>query len=344
LNGTGPASGGEAHRPSVLIQLGQGRYEQLFTPAARAKLTAIARVTGPTRREAPPESLAAAEVLLLPTNGVVDRATLERAPRLRWIASANSAPPRVDYDAIAERGITVTDSRRGFHVPVAEMALTLYLTLMRDVVLHDRALHSHDGVEGRPQPENREASFRTLGLLGFGGIGQTLARMLAPLEPTLLVHDPYLPPGTAEAAGARSVALGDLFSQSDAVFVLARPNPYNRRLVGAALLERMRPGAVLIVVSRSWLVDEAALIAALQTGQICAGLDVFEAEPPPAGHPFRAMQNVVLTPHRAGGTIESYWRMGQHFVEDVERFAAGRAPRSMQVVDPEVMRRQGLAA
>ena len=332
-----------SHRPNVVVQLGQGRYEQLFTPAARERLASVARLTGPTGREAPPEALAEADVLLLPTGGVVDRQTLERAPRLRWIASANSAPPRVDYAAIAERGITVSDSRRGFHIPVAEMALTHYLTLLRDVMLHDRALHTHDGTEGRPQRENHEASFRTVGLLGFGGIGPTLALLLAPLEPTLLVHDPSRPPGTAEAAGARSVELEELFSSSDAVFVLARPNPHNQRLVGAALLDRMRPGAALIVVSRSWLVDEASLIAALQTGRIRAGLDVFEQEPLPPGHPYRSLPNVVLTPHRAGGTIESYWRMGQHFVEDVERFAAGQAPQSMQVVDPEEMRRQGLA-
>jgi len=209
-------------------------------------------------------------------------------------------------------------------------------------VLHDRALHTDAGVEGVARADNREASHRRLGLLGFGGIGQMLAELLAPLQPELLVHDPYLPAEVTAAAGARSVELEELFDLSDAVFVLARPNPHNRRLIVRALLDRLRPGAALIVVSRFWLVDEEALIERLQKGDIRAGLDVFEDEPLRAGHPFRAMQNVSLTPHRAGGTVESFWRIGQHFVDDVERFAAGLPPLAMAVVDPEVVRRQGL--
>jgi phosphoglycerate dehydrogenase-like enzyme len=329
-------------RPRVVVQLSRGRFEQLLTPAAQGRLRSVADVSGPTGPSAPPTDLTAAEVLFMSTGGTVDRPTLEAAPRLRWIASANSAPPRLDYDAVLAQGITVTDSRRGFHVPVAEMALTHYLALMRDFMLHDRALHTQDGTEGPPRAQNREASFRRLGLLGFGGIGQKLARLLAPLEPELLVHDPYLPPGTAEAAGARPVSLEALFEESDAVFVLARPNPGNRHLVGSGLLGRLKPGAALVVVSRFWLVDEAALIERLRRGDVRAGLDVFEEEPLAPGHPLRALQNVTLTPHRAGGTVESYWRIGQHFVEDVVRFAAGLPPQHMAVVDAEVMQRQGL--
>lgn len=330
-------------RPRVVVQLSPGRFQQLVTPATRDKLHSLADVTGPTGPTAPPDALAAAEILFMSTSGTVDHAALDAAPKLQWIASTNSAPPRVDWGAVAERGIVVTDSRRGFHLPVAEMALTHYLALMRDLMLHDRALHSREGIEGVPRAHNREASFRRLGLVGFGGIGQTLARLLAPLEPELLVHDPYLQPGAIEAAGARSVGLEQLFEESDAVFVLAGPNPLNRRLVGRELLERLKPGAALIVVSRFWLVDEAAFLDRLRQGDVRAGLDVFDEEPLAPDHPFRSLSNVTLTPHRAGGTLESFWRIGRHFVDDVERFAAGLPPEHMVVVDPEIMRRQGLA-
>ena len=163
-------------------------------------------MTGPTGPAAPADALAGAEVLFLSVAGAVDRATLAAAPRLRWIASANAGPPRLDWDAVAARGITVTDSRRGFHRPVAELALALYLALLRDVALHDRALHTPDGTEGADKARNREASRRRLGLVGFGGIGQTLARFLAPLEPELLAYDPYLPP--AAVSGGRGAAGG----------------------------------------------------------------------------------------------------------------------------------------
>jgi phosphoglycerate dehydrogenase-like enzyme len=195
-------------RPRLLLQISRGRFEQLFTSAARERLAAVAEVAGPVGPRPPPEALAAAEALFLPTSAVVDRRVLAGAPRLRWIASANSAPPRLDYDAIAERDIVVTDSRRGFHIPVAEMALAHYLALTRGLMLHDRALCTRDCTGGVPPAENREASARRLGLLGFGEIGQTLARMLAPLQPEILVHDPYLAPGAAAERRAQSGMAG----------------------------------------------------------------------------------------------------------------------------------------
>ena len=237
----------------------------------------------------------------------------------------------------------MTDFRRGFHRPVAELALALYLNLLRDVALHDRALHTPDGTEGADKTRNREASRRRLGLVGFGGIGQTLARFLAPLEPELLAYDPYLPAAVVTAAGAQPATLEELFRRCEAVFVLARPNPHNRRLIGGTLLDLLSPDGALIVVSRSWLVDEAALLERLRAGRLRAALDVFDEEPLPPGHPLRALPNVLLTPHRAGGTVESYHRIGRHFVDDVARFAAGLPPERMAVVDPETVRRQGLA-
>jgi phosphoglycerate dehydrogenase-like enzyme len=95
-------------------------------------------------------------------------------------------------------------------------------------------------------------------------------------------------------------------------------------LLGPAELDLLRPESVLLVISRSWLVDEAALVARLRAGRFRAAMDVFETEPLPPDHPYRSLPNTVLTPHRAGGTVESYRRVGDALVADLERFAAGQ--------------------
>src|SRR5262249_10909973 len=155
------------------------------------------------------------------------------------------------YGAAAARGITVTDSRRAFGPAVGEMALALYLALLRDVVAHDRALHTPDGVEGVSKDTNREASGRTVGLIGLGGIARSLLHFLAPFRPPLLVYDPYVSDEAVRAAGAERVPLPDLLRRAEATFVLAVPTSENRRLLGAAELALIPPGGVLLVISRS---------------------------------------------------------------------------------------------
>jgi phosphoglycerate dehydrogenase-like enzyme len=329
----------------VALQLPRARYEQIFAPPARQRLAALAEVSGPFDDEAEARRLtphlAAADALFLSGALQLDRAALEAAPRLRWISETSGGPPRIDYRTAFARGIVVTDCRRAFHRSVAELALALYLAVMRDVVVHDRALHTPAKTEGRPKAENRDASERTLGLVGFGGIAQTLIRFLTPFQPRLLAYDPYLPPGTMEAAGVEPVGLQTLFRECDAVFVLAMPTPQNRHLIGGAELDLLRPDGVLLLISRSWLVDEGALIERLQAGRFRAAMDVFDVEPLPAGHPYRSLPNVVMTPHRAGGTREAYWRIGQALVDDLERFVAGQAPVHTVLVDAETVRRLG---
>lgn len=328
-----------------MLQMPRARYEQIFAPAARERLQQLAELIGPFNDQQAARTLTPrlteADVLFVQGGVSVERAALDAAPRLRWISDTSGGPPRVDYPTAFARGIMVTDCRRGFHRSVAEMALALYLAVMRDVVVHDRALHTPDGVEGVPKQENRDASFRTLGLFGFGGIARALLPFLAPFDPKLLAYDPFVPDDVMRRAGVEPVGVTDLFRQSDAVFVLAMPTPENRGLIGAAELDLLRPESMLLVISRAALVDEAALIKRLRAGRFLAAMDVFSQEPLPAGHPYRSLPNVVMTPHRAGGTREAYWRIGQALVGDLERFVAGQPPVHTMAVDEAIVRRLG---
>ncbi|MAG37235.1 MAG: hypothetical protein CL878_13455 [Dehalococcoidia bacterium] len=335
----------EQERVKVVLQMPRGRFEQIFAPSARERLQGLAELIGPgdsvQHADTLAERIAEADVLFVQSRVALDRAALDAAPRLRWIAQTSGSPPLVDYRAVFQRGIAVTDCRNAFHRSVAEMALALYLAVSRGVVAHDRALHTPDQAEGQAKQYNQEASFRTLGFVGFGGIAQMLVRFLTPFEPRLLAYDPYVSASTMAAAGAEAVSLPEVFRQSDSVFIVAMPNPQSQGLVGAAELDLLRPESILLVMSRSSFVDEAALIERLEAGRFRAAMDVFDREPLPAGHPYRNLPNVVLTPHRAGGTREAYWRIGQSLVDDLERFVAGQPPIHCVVVDEATVRRLG---
>ena len=238
----------------------------------------------------------------------------------------------------------VSDCRRAFGPSVAEMALGLYLATVRDIVAHDRAMHTADGWEAVPKEQNRGASHRALGFVGFGSNARTLLPFLAPFEPTMMAYDPFVADDVLARFGVRPTSLPELLGASDAVFLLATPNPDNTAMIGPAELDLLRPDAILLVISRSALVDEAALIERLRAGKFRAAMDVYDQEPLPAGHPFRSLPNVVLTPHRAGGTLESYRRIGRALVDDLELLLAGQPLRHTAPVDEATAQRQGLLA
>ena len=338
------AVNGASGRVLVVVQLGRARYAQLFDDETDARLRGLVDVVGPFEeadaRTLAPE-VAQAEVLWCPGSVRLTRDVLEAAARLRWIGDTSGGPPQLDYRYAAARGLLVTDCRRAFAPAVGEMALAMYLAVMRDVVVHDRALHTPDLPEGVDKAFNREASGRTIGIVGYGGIARALHRFLAPFEPRLLVHDPFVPEAEIRASGGEPTALSDLLRRCDAIFLMAVPTTENRALIGAAELDLIRPDAALLVISRSHLVDEAALIERLQANRFRAAMDVFDVEPLPAGHAYRALANVVLTPHRAGGTLESYRRIGRHLVDDLERFLRGERPVENGLITEVAARLQG---
>jgi phosphoglycerate dehydrogenase-like enzyme len=333
----------QSGRLRLVLQIDEVRAEQLFAPAVRERLHELADVTGPFDRvqaRTLSPAVVEADALFVPGGLAVTREVLAGAPRLRWVADTSGGPPLLDHAYAAERGIVVTDCRRAFGPAVGEMALALYLAVMRDVVVHDRALHTPSETEGRDKAHNREASGRTIGFVGFGNIARSLQRFLAPLEPRLLVHDPFVPDVAIREVGAEPAGLHDLLRRAEAVFVLATPTSENKALLGPAELDLLRPESVLLVISRSWLVDEVALIARLRAGRFRAAMDVYDVEPLPPDHPYRSLPNVVLTPHRSGGTFESYRRIGQSLADDLALVAAGQPPAHNAPVTLEAARLQ----
>jgi D-3-phosphoglycerate dehydrogenase / 2-oxoglutarate reductase len=227
---------------------------------------------------------------------------LAELPRLRFVATIRSGTQNIDLAAARGRALEVR-SNPGRNAPiVADYAVGLMLATCRGI-----AHAHHELLAGQWLARQQARSYRTLGaeevgLVGFGQIGQRVARLLRGFECPVHVYDPYLDPGSPARAGTRAVAsLPELLERCSLVSLHAPASPQTRHLIGQQELDWLGPDGILINTARADLVDEQALVAALQEGRIwAAGLDVFSAEPLPAGHPLRSLPQVTLSPHLAG--------------------------------------------
>ncbi len=257
----------------------------------------------------------------------VTRRVIERAQRCRVIARYGIGVDNVDVAAATERGIVVTNVPDYCVEEVSDHALALLLACARKVALLDRGVRAGRW-EARDAVPIRRLRGQVLGLVGFGKIPRLLAAKARALGLAVLACDPYLDAATCEAHGARKVELGELLDQADFVSVHAPLTPQTRGLIGEAELRRMKPTAYLINTARGPIVQEAALLRALEEGWIAgAALDVLESEPPPAGHPLLRAPQVVLTPHVAFYSEESLQELQRKAAEEVARVLTGQPPR-----------------
>jgi D-3-phosphoglycerate dehydrogenase len=196
------------------------------------------------------------------------------------------------------------------------------LNLVRHGARRDRDMRRGEWVAARL--EGRELGALTVGIVGMGNIGSAVAARLAGFGSAVLYAD-TVPRG--QITGAQEVTLTDLLARCDIVTVHVPLSAATRHLIGATELATMRAGALLVNASRGPVVDGAALVAALQSGQLGgAALDVFETEPLPASSPLRSMDNVFLSPHVGGGTREAIARLREEVAANIRRVLSGQPP------------------
>lgn len=230
-------------------------------------------------------------------NDRITRRVLEAArPRLKVISKWGTGLDSIDQRSAAEFGIQVFNSPGAFREAVAEVAIGLMLMLTRHLAATDRAVRAGDW----PKPMGTELRGSTLGLIGYGAIGSRIGELGTAFGMNVIFHDPF-------KDGSRAFA--EIASDADVVCVACALTSRSRHIVNEAFLSFMRPEAFLVNIARGALVDERALIAALQCGGIAgAALDVFDVEPLPIENPLREMNNVVLSSHNANngaGAVEA---------------------------------------
>jgi len=263
------------------------------------------------------------------------RALFEALPNLKLIAITGPHHRTLDLAAASERGIVVsnTTSRSDGAHATPELAIGLMLALTRSIALEDRRMRQ--GLwQGTLGPVLHG---KTLGVVGVGRVGGRVATLARAFGMTVIAWSPNLTAERAAEAGASFVTKDELFAASDIVSIHLVLGERSRSIVGARELALMKKGAYLVNTARGPIVDEAALLAALQTKAIAgAALDVYDREPLPAGHPLRALDNVVLTPHLGYVSVESY---RVYYGDTVENIAAFLDGKPIRVVNPEALKR-----
>ena len=251
---------------------------------------------------------------------------MDAAPNLKVIGRIGIGTEQIDISAARARDIAVVNAAGAQASAVADHALGLMLCLARKIVQGDTALRSGQW----PTPASlvgHDLTQKTLGVIGFGAIGRALASRVRSFDMSVLAFDPYISPERIAALGGAPSDLPTLLASSDYISIHVPLTSETTKLIGREELRYVSPDAYVINTSRGSVVDEAGLIEMLQHGEIAgAGLDVFENEPLASDSPLLQMNNVVLTPHIGGWTVEAQAKTREMVAEDVARVLGGLDP------------------
>lgn len=228
---------------------------------------------------------------------------------------------KVDLKAASANGIAVARTTGANTTAVAEMALTMMLSCRRRINKYQARAKAGEWVKDI----GNEIIGSTVGIIGYGCIGQRLARLLKGFDCKILAYDPFPKKEVMEADGVELAALEELFRQSDAISIHVPYTGQTHHMVNKETLALMKPTAVIVNTSRGNIIDEDALYEALRSGQIRgAGVDVFAKEPLPVDCPLLTLENAVITPHVSSQTVESLWNIYKMAIDISADFFAGK--------------------
>jgi D-3-phosphoglycerate dehydrogenase len=272
----------------------------------------------------------------------VDAATIAAGSRLQVIGRAGVGVDNVDLEAATRAGVTVVNAPTGNTIAAAEHTIALLFAVARRIAAADASIRR--GEWTRSAFQGIQLRGRTLGIIGLGKIGLAIADRARALEMPIVGVDPYVTDEQAALHGVTLVDLPTLFASADVVTVHVPLTRATTKLIDAAAIASMKPGAIVLNVARGGIVDEAALAAALRSGHLGgAGIDVFVHEPP-TGSPLLDAPNVVLTPHLGASTAEAQVAVAEEVAAQIIDVLDGRAARyavNAPLVTPEAARTIG---
>ena len=283
------------------------------------------------------EAIKGADVII--NQGVpMSREVIEAIDTAQAVVSSGHGFDRIDHDAATDKSVMIVNTAGFCTEEVSNHAIMLLLACAKNLVnLHNLVREGEWSRAGRPQwRQMGSIDGQTLGLVGLGNIARATARKASVFGLQLIAYDPYIQPWIAKEYKVGLVSsLEELAGSSDYVSVHVPLNNETRKLLSGPFFKAMKPTAYLINTCRGPTVDEAALIKALQDGELAgAGLDVFEVEPTPGDNPLLKMDNVIVTPHSAGGSTVSGPNAQRQIGQEAARLLKGMWP--MSLVNPEV--------
>jgi D-3-phosphoglycerate dehydrogenase len=274
-------------------------------------------------------------VLLMRERQPFPKALIDRLPNLKFVVLTGSRAPSMDLAALTARGIPVSNTGAGgSSAPTAELTWAVLMDAVRHVTAGDRLVRRGGWHKGLPMGFALEG--KRLGVLGLGKLGSRVAGYAKAFGMEVVAWSQNLTAEKAAAAGATLVSKDELLASSDVITIHLILSGRTRGLIGAADIAKMKQGVILVNTSRGPIVEEAALIAALKSGHIAsAGLDTYDVEPMPAGHPLTTLDNVVLSPH-LGYVVEPAFRA--FYADAIENMLAWLDGKPIRVMNPETVK------
>jgi phosphoglycerate dehydrogenase-like enzyme len=331
---------GTVDKPRVVVDPQPRRMAEIFSPEDLVRLHDTVDVVWGHDQHMAGEAAGRAlgEAIAVVCSGWPYGGVLEQAHQLQAIIDVSGGfPAALDYEFCFTNRIRVLTCAPAFAPQVAEMALGLALAASRDIVVGDRAMR--EAAEGWGHAGNVGTFLlygKRIGFVGFGSLAQALRSLLAPFDCSIAVYDPWLSAGYLKSEGVNPLGLEQLLESCQVIFVLASPTTENNAMLSRSLLERIQPGAVLVLISRAHVVDFDALTELVLAGRFKAAIDVFPNEPLAPDHPIRRAPGAILSAHRAGSVKEGLWLIGTMVVDDLEAIVRGLPPRRLQVATPEL--------
>lgn len=270
------------------------------------------------------EAVKTADAMVVRSATTVDRDLLDRAADLKIIVRAGTGLDNIDLEACRNRGIRVENTPGANAIAVAELTTGLILSLLRDIPRADQTMKKGEWIKN--ELNGSEICGRTIGVVGLGRIGKNVIHRLLPFQADIIGTRKNVDqfPQDLPEEEVRLEPLSTLLSESDIVTLHLPYNEQTHHLIDREQFDRMNDHALLIQCARGGIVNEDALVEALNENELQgAALDVFEEEPPPTHHPLRDHSDVILTPHIAASTGESQERVGEGVVESLANFLDG---------------------
>lgn len=265
------------------------------------------------------------DALVVRSQVKVDAEMIAAGTRLVVVGRAGVGVDNVDLEAATRAGITVVNAPTGNTIAAAELTIALLFGLARKIAAADASMRR--GEWKRSQFTGIEVRGKTLGIVGLGKIGQAIAVRARALQMSVIASDPFVTPEQAATLGVELVSFDDIVTRSDAITVHVPKTKSTTGLINAAVIERMKPGVLLLNVARGGVIDEADLAAALRSGRVAgAGIDVYTAEPP-TGNPLLDAPNTLLTPHLGASTEEAQVAVAEEVAEQILEVLDGRPAR-----------------
>ena len=270
----------------------------------------------------------------------LDKKLLLKAKKLKAIINVESNfMDNIDYDYCFKKRIHVIATSPVFSKPVAEIALGMTLSLLRNI--HNAHLDFVKGREKYGLESNLKASLlseKKIGLLGFGDLARSLYPLLLPFTKDINVYDPWISKKKIKQFGFNSMSLNQMFKKCEIIYVLAAVTTKNKNLIDKKLLNKMKPNSLFVLMSRAAVVNFKDLIKRVKKGDLLFATDVFPKEPVTKNDPIRKVKNVLFSAHRAGALESAFFNMGNIVLKDMNLISRNLQPKFCKIAQPKTVK------